>query len=74
MTTEEAIRRINQDPDFVYLKRCDFSLEKLLERFPDGVPDRTVAQALMITTEDVERIYESIVARLKDRLATPQKP
>lgn len=71
MTTEEAQQRINTEPDFVYLKRLDYSLARVVERFPDGAPDRTIAQALMITTEDVERIYADIVNRLKTRLADP---
>lgn len=70
MTTEEALVLINTDEDFVYLKRLDYSLARVVERFPDGAPDRTIAQALMITTEDVERIYNDIVARLKVKLAT----
>jgi hypothetical protein len=71
MTTEEAINRINTEPDFVYLKRLDYSLARVVERFPDGAPDRTIAQALMITPEDVERIYQDIVQRLKKQLADP---
>lgn len=68
MTTEEAQLLINTDPDFVYLKRLDYSLARVLERFPDGAPDRTIASALMMTPEDVERIYQDIVKRLAEKL------
>lgn len=68
MTTEEALKRINSDPDFVAIKRYDYSLAKLLERFPDGAPDRTIAQALLIAEDDVERLYADIVARLRERM------
>lgn len=71
MTTEEATRMIRTDRDFVYLKRYDYSLAKVLDRFPDGAPDRTIAQALMITTEDVERIYLDILSRLRTAMADP---
>jgi len=71
MTTEEALFRINNDPEFVYLKRLDYSLTRVIERFPEGAPDRTVAQALMITAEDVHRIYNDIVMRLRAKLADP---
>lgn len=71
MTTEEAIHLISNDPNYVYLKRFDYSLAKVLERFPEGAPDRTIAQALMITTEDVERVYNEIIARLKMSIADP---
>ena len=71
MTTEEALFRINNDPEFVYLKRMDYSLTRAIERFPEGAPDRTVASALMITVEDVNRIYHDIVMRLRAKLADP---
>lgn len=71
MTTEEALHRINTDPDFVYLKRMDYSLAAVCDRFPDGAPDKTIAQGLMITVEDVQRIYEDILQRLRERIADP---
>lgn len=68
MTTEEAIQRIQNDPDFVALKRFEYSLEKVMERFPEGAPDRTIAQALMISEDDVPRLYAEIVVRLREKL------
>ncbi len=69
MTTEEALRRINEDPDFVLLKRFDYSIVKLLARYPDGVPnDKIIAQALLITEEDVENLYGTIVEKLRAKL------
>jgi DNA-binding CsgD family transcriptional regulator len=43
-------------------------VETLLERFPDGAPDKTIAQALMISIEDVESLYNGIVAKLRAQL------
>ena len=48
------------------LKKFDYSLRKVLQRYPDGAPDRVIAQALMITEEDVPLIWDQIVAKLKD--------
>jgi hypothetical protein len=62
------MRRINTDPDFVATKRFDYSLAQVIERFPDGAPDRTIAHALMIAEDDVERVYQDIVARLREKL------
>lgn len=70
MTTEEALQLINTDPDFVYIKRLGYSLARVMERFPDGAPDRTIATALMMTPEDVERIYQDIIKRLRAKLDT----
>jgi hypothetical protein len=68
VTTEEVLHKINTDPDFVFIKRFDYSLVKLLERFPDGAPDHTVAKALMITPEDVEKLYRVVVEKLRASL------
>ncbi len=69
MTTEEALNKLQTDPDFIYLKRFDYSLAKLLKRYPEGVPNnKLIAQALMITEEDVDRLYADIVESLKSKL------
>jgi hypothetical protein len=68
VTTEEAIARLHTDPDFICIRRFDYSVETLLERFPDGAPDKTIAQALMISIEDVESLYNGIVAKLRAQL------
>ena len=68
MTSEEISKKLHHNADFIALKRFDYSLKKLLARFPEGAPDRTIAQALNLTEEDVERIYQDLVVRLRDVL------
>jgi hypothetical protein len=65
MTTDEARARIINEPDFVNLPHFDFSLSKVLDKFPDGAPDVIVAKALMITEDDVSVQYEQIVRKLR---------
>jgi len=65
MTTAEVQKMLQEDESYVYMKRFDFSIEKLEARYPDGCPDHVIAQALMITEDDVERMYQSIVAKLR---------
>jgi hypothetical protein len=71
VSPEETIIRLHTDPDFVANKRFDYSLEKLVERFPDGAPDKTIATALMISVEDVPRLYADVMAKLRSRIADP---
>jgi hypothetical protein len=61
----EAKLLVLNDPNFVYLKRFDFSVAKLVERHPSGVPDRVIAAGLMITEDDVRDLYEEIVVKLR---------
>jgi hypothetical protein len=68
MKGNEARERIANEPDFIFLKRFDYSLAKLIEKHPGGVSDRVVAAALMITEDDAQDIYENIILKLRDIL------
>ena len=68
MDTHEARRRVQEDPDYVDLKRWDYSLEKVVNHYPEGAPDRLVATALMITEDDVETCYQQIVLKLRNAM------
>lgn len=65
MTTDETRQKIDVEPDFIALKRYSYSLERLMERYPEGCPDHVIAQALLVTEDDVEAIYQKIVTRLQ---------
>lgn len=66
MTTIEAIERISAEEDFIALKRFNYSLKMFLERYPDGSPNnRIIAQALMMTEDDVESLYQEILEKLR---------
>ncbi len=56
---------LEKDPDFIYSKRFDFSIEKMLERYPDGVSNKNIAQVLLITEEEVERIYQDSILKIR---------
>jgi hypothetical protein len=68
---KEAVRqRVDQDPDFINLKRFGYSLEKLLERYPEdkhpeGCPRRIVAAALDMTEAEVAKLEEAIIVKLR---------
>ena len=61
----EARARLVDDEDYICLKRFDFSLAKLLERYPEGCPDRIAAQALLMTEEQVCEMYDDVVQKLR---------
>ena len=58
--------KLYTDPNYIASKRFGYSLEQLLQRYPDGCPDRVIAQALLIPEEEVEEVYKSIVQKLRD--------
>ena len=65
MTKSEAERRIAEDPDFVNLKRYGYSLAAVLEAFPNGCPDKLIAQALLVTEDDVPAMEDVITTKLR---------
>jgi hypothetical protein len=68
MTNQEAKFLILTDPDFISLKRFDNSLLKLKEKYPEGAPTKVIAQALLMTEEEVEEAYESIILKIREAL------
>lgn len=68
MNQQEINKLIESEEDYIYLKKYDFSLKKLLERYPDGCPNRIIAQALLMSEDDIEELYEQIVEKLKQRM------
>lgn len=70
-TTKE---RIEQDPDFVNLKKFDFSLRRMLEKYPNGAPDRIISQALQIPEAEINQHFQSILQKLKEQLDDNEKP
>lgn len=68
MDEKDVRRRLETEEDFINLKRFGFSIREVMKRYPDGVPDRIIAQALGISEEEVEARYGEIVARLRETM------
>jgi hypothetical protein len=68
MTSNEAKQLIETEPDFVHMKRFDYSLNKLMERYPDGAPTKIIAQAMMMTEDEVEELYELVIVKMRAAL------
>lgn len=56
---------LQNDPDFILLKRFGMSLRQCEERYPDGAPNHIVAGALGLPEDRVQDIYDSIVKKLR---------
>lgn len=52
----------------MHVRRFDFSLKRLLERYPEGCPQRLIAQALFVSEADVARMYAEVVAKLRQSM------
>ena len=65
---DEIWRLLNTDPDFVCLPRYGGSLKRVLERYPEGVPEAMAAEALQISVEEYRRLASSIMEKLRTDL------
>ena len=65
ITKEEMRERILNDPDWIFSKKNENSLEKLKQKYPEGCPDRIGASVLRLSLEDFQKEYERIVSKLK---------
>jgi DNA-directed RNA polymerase specialized sigma subunit len=68
MTLEEIQDLLKKDKNFIYSKRFDYSIEKLLERYPEGAPLKTIAQVLLITEEEVEKLTKDAIMSLRKKM------
>lgn len=66
---DDVDSKIENDPDFINIKRFDYSLERLLERYPEGAPMKVICQALNMSEKEVEDLYANVVEKLKAKLA-----
>lgn len=61
----DVLSKLLKDPDYILTRRFENSVEKLVERYPDGAPDRVIAQALGVEEEEVEPMYQEIINKLR---------
>ena len=59
---------LQNNADYIVLNRYKNSLRKLLERYPDGVPDHIIAESLDLTEVELSKEYGEIVACLKHEM------
>lgn len=69
--TENQTKQLFNDPNFICIKRFDYSLKELLNKYPDGVPHRIIAQALHLTEPELEVFIQETLAKLKSLILGP---
>lgn len=68
LTKEEIEYKIWNERDFICSKRFDNDINKLIARYPNGVPDRTIAQVLKISEDQIEELYQSAIIEVRRQL------
>jgi len=65
MDKNELQKRVAEEEDYVRCPKFSNSLSKFLARNSDGVENATIARLLMISEEEVEKLYQEAVDMLR---------
>ncbi len=70
MTSNEVCRRLEEDKDYIACKRFDYSLKKLMARYPedkypDRVPTKVIAQAMNMTEDELDAFEKQIICKMQ---------
>lgn len=65
LSKEEIQHLLHNDETFVNSKRYGYSIDAVLERYPDGAPNNVIAQLLELDKDDIDARYSSIVVNLR---------
>lgn len=63
-----AQEKIQSEEDFCYCPRLGNSIKNLIEKNPDGLQNERIAKVLLTTEEDVEKLFESAIKKLRSCL------
>ncbi len=65
MKKDELKQKICVDPDFINSKNHKNSLKEFLKEHSEGTTDEQIAKVLLTTKEEVDRIYQSAILKLR---------
>ena len=63
--SENKKYRIENEEDFIDCIRFKNSLNKILEKYPDGVSDDTICRVLDITQEELDTLFQNAIIQLR---------
>jgi DNA-directed RNA polymerase specialized sigma subunit len=66
--TEEKKLKLLEEEDYIDCPKFNNSIRDLINQNPDGVNDELIAKVLNISVEDVEKIYQSAIKKLKNSI------
>lgn len=65
MDKTDIQRRILEEEDYIRCPKCGNSLNRFTTKSSEGIENATIARLLMMTEEEVERIYQEAVTILR---------
>jgi len=66
LTKEDLKAKVLEEKDYIKCPKFNNSLNKYLAKSPEIVEDKAIARLLMINPEEVEKIYQEAVKKIKE--------
>jgi hypothetical protein len=67
--SENKKHKIQYEEDFVDCIRFKNSLNKILEKYPDGVSDDIICKVLDISQNELDNLFQDAIVQLKKDIA-----
>jgi hypothetical protein len=64
---DEIRHKLETEPDFVCSKQDNYSLKSYMERNPDGAKDNQIGLLLMMSMDQIEKLYAKIIEKGRQR-------
>lgn len=68
MDKNELQQKVLEEEDYIRAPKFSNSLAKFLSRNSDGVENATIARLLMISEDEVEKIFQEAVVMLREEM------
>jgi len=65
---KEIKKKIMEDEDFIYCPRLGNSIERLIDKNPEGVDDERIAKVLLIEEEEVQSIFMQAIEKIRGKI------
>jgi len=69
MEKNEILKKILEEEDYIRCPKFSNSINKFTEKNSEGAENATIARLLMMTEEEVERIYQKAIAILRKEMS-----
>jgi hypothetical protein len=66
-------KKVREDEDFIHSPKHQNSLNKYLTKMENPLENGAIGRLLLITSEEVEDLYQNSVVELKDLMSTDEE-
>lgn len=68
MDKDDVQKRVREEEDYVRCPKLNNSLERFLNKNPDGVENHIVARLLAMSEQEVQELYEEAVEMMREKM------